>query len=782
MSLSNSPAEINVNANTSTEVLHNGANNQIMSDGDFVMPAHPRAGPSQGEDDFKKYLTHPVLLSHVTWGAAGFADTIITNDLIAFYFATAPTPLKNKLENLYFVSGVFRLRIVVQGAAQAAGQMAICAYPTPKFDRNQVFNTARPFTKCNRRIVPHCIVDPSKSETYEIDLPVVSPTGYYPVTKNGLQTYGSYILERSVFTSLISGTATTPTVSVCIYGSFVDPTFSGLRQAVGLGPQDEVTPSGTLSSVLRGASHIGRAIGSIMPSMEPTATVFSAIAGGFGDVLQRYGYSKPQAIVNQHMILNRTGDNYSQVDGISTALVMGRSQAQTVSINPEWIAGQTDDMNLDKIVAIPGYFNRFTISPTQLHSVALYGGYVDPCNHETVVGAINPTPLSGVAMTHSYWKGDITFTFEFIASVFHRCTVLIAWDPSATSAYPGLPTAPPLATALTALQNTSVYVCGNTTVDVTFPYQQPLVASSVVTSAIAVADPSFKCTNGAVFVYVLNPLISNGSTDPITCNLFIRSDNISFALPTTQGVPERTNAYSATPPSGMLLEAEALGPLTDTGEVKQISFGKKTDLSTWGFEAFGDVSKSVKDLVSRMREELDIPQNSTNANTLALPTGPRLPYETENENRTFLNWYLPAFLGSRGSYRISVGFNGPNAVDLNHTIYATVVVNTNREAPSWFDDIPPIDERIGEYAFTTWNPRISPTLDVIVPMITPLDFYPSRNYGNFGDLLNRAAPVLLIHDLFATDPDRPRPFIFRVGAGDDWTVGWFLGFPQVQYL
>ena len=169
-------------------------------------------------------------------------------------------------------------------------------------------------------------------------------------------------------------------------------------------------------------------------------------------------------------------------------------------------------MMIDKIISKPGLVYQTTIPPSYGYGVS----FTVPVNpglpyiESSVIRT--PTPIGGIAAIHEYWKGDIKLTFEFVASVFHRCTLLLCWEPDITV------DTPDIEDALSTLRNVTVEVCGNTTVELVIPFLLPELASP-------------NKPNGKVLVYVLNPVVSNGSSDPIWTNVFISSDNCAFMCP-----------------------------------------------------------------------------------------------------------------------------------------------------------------------------------------------------------------------------------------------------------
>ena len=103
-----------------------------------------------------------------------------------------------------------------------------------------------------------------------------------------------------------------------------------------------------------------------------------------------------------------------------------------VGISEEITGTEADDMSIDKIISKPGFVGLRNILPTNAHgAVFMENVYISP-HVPYAVSTVEReiTPIGGIASCHQFWKGDLTVTLEFVASVFHRVTVLICWDPN----------------------------------------------------------------------------------------------------------------------------------------------------------------------------------------------------------------------------------------------------------------------------------------------------------------------------------------------------------------
>jgi hypothetical protein len=787
-------AEFNVNDNSQTVTTQLGDNAQILQDYMNTESA-VRARPSQGQDatsDFTKYLDHPVQLFHFDWSPTTISSEL-TGDLVSAYIAAAPTQFKQKLQNFMYFKATLRLKVVVQGMPFAAGQLVLSAYPrvnSPMIGTVQTVVLVQ--SAVNSKIVPHIIVDPSKTETYELDLPVCTPGGYYSAIAAYHQ--GSYTLQSLVFNTLFSGTATSPLASVCVYASLVDPQFEGLTVLLG-DFVEEKKEGGTLSTLMNNVSAVAGAAASVLPVISPHLRLFSSITGSTGKLLSMLGFSKPPATENQNFVLTRTCDNYSQKDGKSTAIVLGSSQAQSVSIDPSFALGKFTDMSISDICSKKGFVHQLSWAPVTARETKLVSLPISPnfliTNPDNVL-----TPMAGIATMFEYWVGDIDVTIEIVCSVFHRATLLVAFDPSLTSS-------PTFDQALTLLKNVTVGISGNTTLRIPVRYKQPMPWLRTLYPAQAqnLAPTDIHAYNGRLHFYVVNPVTSNGSTASIFINVYYSSSNIKFAAPTISRMTKQL--FGDTPPPAFALQAlkeevvveeedeeEPVNELlADFVEMQMVDFGPPTDLSLSDARCFGDSPQFLKEVLSRMTPVVNayLPTSTNSTYIVDYPNCVR-PWYNETvvppalsstytyQAPTYMAWLNPAFLGYRGSLRwsLELGLPSSNAqLRTKHMINYTPTETAARPSVATVAALTAVGS-VGIYAWTQPNVTVTSRTDVVAPVMIPADFVPAQNVYNVGRFSYLEQEYN--HPVTATTTQK---ISAACGAGDDYVLGWFLGFPRV---
>lgn len=732
----------------------------------------------QGVEDkslFQQYIDHPVKIYHNVFTSAS-TEVVVSTDVLQSWVSNMSTNMVQKLANFSFLEGTFRIKVVVQGAQYAQGLFILSAVPRPKQPMLGTDTWVTKFNRANAVVLPHVPIDVSKSAEYEIDLPMSVPNGFYSLGIN--PSHRSYALYLSIYSPIASGTAVAPSINICVYASMINFKLHGLTQLLSEDrvpdpPQVErdKKQGGILSGLAQGISRALNIFVPIFPEVAPELTLFSSISSGVGSVLKFFGFSKPPTINAGTFITNRNCANYSQVDGENTSIVLGRSQTHTLGLSPDYGLGKWEDMSLEKLCAIPApVITNQVLTFAAASEAFLFGFPVGPCVCLTPGGGVfNTTPLAGCALPFNFWCGDILVKFQFVASIFHRETVLIAWDPLATN-ISGNPT---FADALTTLHNTTVQISGNTEVTIRIPWMQPMPFQETGVLTSSAANGTALKTNGVIYVYCVNPVQTMGSTDPVNCNVYFSSDNIALSAPTAQKVKSLTY-QSETLSSDRVVDSTF------------ISFGAKTDLSKVGFRATGDVCNTVKEITSRASTCFSV-ANYANTNAgnhreqkfqwMNIPHFvSSLNAGGANAQPTVMSLF-GYFAAAYNSYRGSIFWSVNNMrIGTTNTSQMLITHEPRLSIAAPFVLTKDLDNQLvlneNAYAFSQPNLGMCSQVDCVAPMIIQTDFlFPRGIWAAYSDTI-----TLLIHNVtvdFSGDTN------IITASGDDGNFGWFLGFPLI---
>jgi len=772
-----SAAELNDNNNTASTTTSIGSNAIVVENdidvSDMKVSRFGVVGISRSE--FEQYLTHPLIINHQEWTAAT-ASYNVSGNLIDLYRATAiasAPKLANKMTGFTYFSADIVLRFVVQGQSFAAGKIVAYAVPRPLISQPELSTVPLVMTvgKVNTMIVPHVEIDPSQVQTLELRLPCLTPTGCYAFSSALVKT-GSWQLGFEVINAIISGTAVAGSMTVCTYMHFENPKFEGLTAlALSNDYEKEKETGGTLSTFVNGLSRASGAFVGAVPFIDPAVSLFSTVTGGLGSILSILGFSKPPAVENFPVVLNRFGDNYTQFEGKSTAMVLAGSAKTSLGLSGSFSGADLGDMSIANLCKKKGLIDINSIAQAAAAGSLVDTYEINPTKRRFQAGLIwEPTPLAGVAHPFRYWSGDITLTLEIIASVFHRGTLLLAWDPNGG-------TAPTLDNATTSLHNVIIPVTGNSTTEITIPWKQACSYKKLEAGAAWPDDNN----NGKAYLYVINPIKANGSTDGIYVNCYYHSDNIRFNYPDPYLV-------------GDLWWPATAVPLAN--EATKVSFGERTNFQNFSSRLFGEDYVSIKQLTSKLTLNLtaafSVPDlNDGVAAGVKTPIRPILNFDKatfsagNTVTNNFSTYFMSAFLGYRGGTRVTAhAYLTKGAMTKEHYWverhwwngisgdYNVTVANKWRMVQLLLGDIHIERTASNGYGWMNSCRNVCPNVDVVMPMLYGLDYYYTHGVVVTPyEWMNIALPL----QDYTVQPE----FTMTIsnGTADDGVFVYFLGFP-----
>nr|URG14759.1 MAG: capsid protein [Picornaviridae sp.] len=646
-------------------------------------------------DEQPGMVENTALLGSVLWSPSDPEGTLLMIPNV-WNALMGSTNLEGRAKSFTYATGKIKIIINTQGFAPAYGRIIVMATPSVA-THSYVCNA-------NARILPHVIVDPSKTATYELELPLYNNQGVFRVKDPR-----SWDLHVYVYDVLASGTDVANPIRLTIRGALDGVHFVG--KTIPLSNFVELTnPVGV---AMKAAAEVTTSV--IKAYIPPLATMSQVLADG-SVALRSLGFSKPQSIGIENPRLNNTADNYTQVDGVSTAVVLGRSQIMESTVDPGIMLGKPEDMELSYLLSKPVRVTRFSLSPV-VSPGHLFAVPVSP--HNSAFNMLNSQEQSlaqQMLAIHSFWSGTMQFTLEVPASVFQRCVLLVAYDPS-----PNPGAAPSMADAITYLDNYTVVVSGNTSVKFSIPWRQPNIA----------LPPNGN--NGVLRIYLMESIVSNGSTSSINLDIIGDWSLINYHFP-----EDRIDAK----------------PLGDWVETTNVSFGTQDVNHT--VMVGGDTTRSIKDLACRM----SLTHSAVESGETELMVS--IPNHFTNQTVFGQDWgkYLSQFfLGVRGSRRLSVMVPNMQSTDIGIALKKGNLSGIVWQALSTYPELVPYDT----LGATICNVDVCSTGDVILPYVSDVMYEYGCTYST-----SRTMAVVRFHG---------NTFAILEGAGDDTIYGFFLGVP-----
>lgn len=483
-------------------------------------------------DEYSAFAQHPVLFLATDW-SSGSINATLTDDIFRTYLTTADTGgyVNKKHDNFMFTNASLRVTVVVQGSSVAQGKLILSFDPLPHMPEPGGVPIVRvpvpQKTRC--LLIPHLEINPNENKAYTIDLPPPTVWGVYSFSKGPASgsNLGSYRMRQTIINTLGSGTAVVPQVSFAVYLSLCPGKLSSITTSADFTSaiKKEKSEKGLISSYFKKAAEVV-SFGAFVPVPEISAgaTLFSTYLGVTGEVLSWFGFSKPVSVEHHASWVNST-NNYTKVDGSFQADVLSLRNNYSLGLGDDQIPlMKLEEMETAWLANKPGLVRTYTIATAAAPNLLI--GILDVApqinritDDPAVVNGYELTPLSFSALPYRYWRGDIKFTVEFVCSVFHRVTVVALYEPSGS-------TVPlPYLGAMGALQHWTMNVSGNTTFELDIPWKQ---IEHFRELCLPTSDAASAFCNGTITFFLLHPVTTNGSTDPVHMNVYMSGSEMAY--------------------------------------------------------------------------------------------------------------------------------------------------------------------------------------------------------------------------------------------------------------
>jgi len=494
--------------------------------------------------DLKGFLSRPVRIAAFTWSqsdAVGLLQTISPWNL---FFNNAN--IKYKLNNFAFLRADLRVKVVINASPFFYGSMRMSYQPLPNFKPTTITSgTAGGFA--NSELVPYSQqpgvwLKPQMSEGGEMVLPFFYPRAYLKAqvaqdfTNMGTLRFLVYNVLRSA--NGVTGAG----VSVQVYAWAENVTLAG--PSVGLAMQSDEYGEGVISGP---ASTVASVAGLLkkVPIFGKFATATEMGAKAVSGIAKLFGWTNVPVIEDTRPYRPSPFPQLASTELGYPVEKLTLDAKNELSVDPTILGLENkDELVISNFASRQSYLVSTDWTTSTPADTPLFTTKVTPSiGFYTIssAGLQQNTPLSLLSKMFNAWRGDIIFTFRFIATPFHKGRVRISYDPYGDSVQTTADTGP-------TVFNKIVDIGSETEVDVRIPYQQALswcyTYSSLSTTFLTTSStPSLTYTdtfdNGVLSVKVLTLLTAPVSTSTVSMQVFIRgADNIEFSNPKDIGASE----------------------------------------------------------------------------------------------------------------------------------------------------------------------------------------------------------------------------------------------------
>lgn len=486
-----------------------------------------------------EFFKRPVRIYSGTWSTSDTPGVFTAITPWYAYFNNAN--VKYKLNNFAFMRANLHLKFVINASPFYYGSMRASYQPIPSFKPPTIV-AGTSNGQANSELIPYSQqpgvwLKPQHSEGADMVLPFFYPRSYLRA-----QLASDYLnmgtLTLLIYNALQSANGVTGQgVSVQIYAWAEDVVLAG--PTVGLSMQTDEYGTGPVSGP---ASTVAKIAGMVkgVPIIGKFATATEMGARAVSGIAKLFGFTNVPVIEPTQPLRPSPFPQLASPElGFPTEKLTLDSKNE-LSIDPTIVGlPPHDELSIEHFVSRQSYLTSANWTTATAVDTPLFTTKVTPCMWQGSYGSytapIQYTPLALASMLFKSWRGDIIFTFRFIASPFHKGRVRISYDPYGSAVQTTSDTGP-------VVFNKIVDLSAETEVDVRIPYQQALawcytydsVDGNVpyTTSSSPALTYNDTFDNGVLSVKVLTLLTAPVASSNINMQVFVRgADNMEFGNP-----------------------------------------------------------------------------------------------------------------------------------------------------------------------------------------------------------------------------------------------------------
>lgn len=297
---------------------------------------------------------------------------------------------------------------------------------------------------------PHGWLDPSGSDTVEIQMPFVWHENAISIcgTPSKIRESLGQLVALPVVPLRVCNTNAPTSATITIYARMTNIRIAVPTElAPAAGDErliDEVKKKATDTLVQE-----ARKLPVIGPMVK--ASEFGAkVAGGLGKI---FGFDKPTMVEETPKMIIRPTDTFAHTSGTEPADTLTTDPKQEVVIDPRVVGLEgEDEMSFASLISREQFLtktNWVQSGSAQGGGQVLYCGLVSPNMTTIAYGnyyahngqdwyAHVDTPGGMIARMFSYWKGSITYRVEVVCTKMHSGRLLLQFDPWHTHATPAV--------------------------------------------------------------------------------------------------------------------------------------------------------------------------------------------------------------------------------------------------------------------------------------------------------------------------------------------------------
>lgn len=538
---------------------------------------------------------------------------------------------------------------------------------------------------------PHILLDPTLSQGGCFELPFLWYKNWLEIPTKEWQSLGKVSMQSFGNLSTAGGTTAT-TIKIKVFAWLVQPELSvpttllpTLPAQSTAGPADDDYGSPSWSKptesfgkndeyeglVSKPASAVAAMAGKLtsFPVVGEYARATQIAAGGAASLAKLMGFSRPNVLQPLTPMRPTYVNDLAVTDKPEYVIKITTDSKQELSIAPDNFGIQTKDpFSIADLVGKETYLCSCVWGVGVVEGTNLFSSLVNPMLYGTYtpVGYTLNKQMVSTAMSYGafpfrWWKGNIKFRFQLVASQYHRGRVKIVYD---------IATAP-IPSKSNAVYSRIIDVQETTEFSVVVGWQNPQPMCQVQNTVVAFYQnwstnsipftPDLRFDNGSISLFVENELMVPipGVSADAQWLVWVSMENPVFNEPSTA-------LQQVTPSAPFVATAgyEDEGPVTDTlqfgesgvdGNLNQVVFGETITsfrpllrrYNTYTFMSTPGLSASIYSYISAVFRHFPLfpgsDANGINTTTTAV--------KTNFVSMTLVNYLAMAHSAYRGGIR-----------------------------------------------------------------------------------------------------------------------------------
>lgn len=544
------------------------------------------SGDNYGGDHvsaLKDWFQRPIMLKRISWAEGASISTIMYP--WADYFNNSI--IKDKLRGYQKFKGNLHLKFLINATPFQYSKVLVSyrplvsyvssGYSTTKTANMEVkdfgggiidysFTAPDPFVPMSQR--QHLELYPCQSQGGEMTLPFVWPYNWLDLSIKkpdgsdtlfeAFSTLGRLSID-SFFPLRTSTTPATQPINITIFAWMSDIYLEGptLQQSSDI--DLEIPPmqqSGPLSGPATAIADAAESL-STVPILAPYMAPVQNIGRVTAKIAKLFGWSNPTHLTAASPTVSApfVGLANPDLSVLGEKLTIDEKNGLSVDPRSVGIPIDQDELAFSKFLSCKSFLTQTDWDMTDAPDAVLFDVRVNPClavittraTSSTEIPQVDPfktfpayhmLPSCLIAQQFKYWKGDITFHFEIVASQMHRGRLRLTYEPAGTATVDNtgrlisrvFDLAESSKFSFTVPWQATSEFLTNVPVTGSGPADQ-LFATRTAAGGGGYADYNPLCHNGTLRLSVMNELASTNPSADVRVLVYVDCSKVSFAAP-----------------------------------------------------------------------------------------------------------------------------------------------------------------------------------------------------------------------------------------------------------